>query len=125
MTLALCAPKNFGPMTRPCHRLLVATTMNQVSLMESATLTNKDVEYIVPSFKRFQVSEVGNTDFLDMAYDVQRLALHIQTDTAVSVRIVATILLLHDKMSVLVQNLVAVEAWRVFILQDKLLPRED
>jgi hypothetical protein len=71
------------------------------------------------------VSEVGNTDFLDMAYDVQRLALHIQTDTAVSVRIVATILLLHDKMSVLVQNLVAVEAWRVFILQDKLLPRED
>jgi hypothetical protein len=87
--------------------------------MEGAKLTNKDVECIVYSLKSFQVSEVGSTDFLDMAYNMQRLALHMQTDSAV----VASILLLHDKMTVLVKNLLAVEAWRVFVLRDKLLPR--
>ena len=83
---------------------------------ECATLTNKDVEYVVHSLKNFPVAQVGSKDFLDMAFNLERLALHAHENVDHQ-QAVASILRLHDdKAKVLVQNLVAIEVWRTLVM---------
>jgi len=79
-----------------------------------------EAESIVQSLESFPVQEIGCTPFLRMyGYEVERLTLqaHACAKNQDGDEYVVDAILTHGKLSILVQTLLAVEAWRTFVLE--------
>ena len=93
------------------HEFLSTTATTIVSIQET--------ESIVQSLNSFPIEEIGCSPFLRMyAYDVERLTLqaHVCAKRQDGDEYVVDAILSHGKLECLVRTLLAVEAWRLFVL---------
>ena len=80
----------------------------------------EEAESIVQSLEPFPVEEIGCSPFLRMyAFDVERLTLqaHACAKRKHGDEYVVDSIITHGKISVLVKTLLAIEAWRLFVLR--------
>ena len=79
----------------------------------------QETESIVQTLQPFPVHEIGCSPFLRMyAYDVERLTqqANVCAQRQDGDEYVVDSILTHRKLEVLIQTLLAIEAWRVFVL---------
>lgn len=82
----------------------------------------QETESIVQTLQPFPVEEVGCSPFLRMyAYDIERLTLqaNLCAKRQDGDEYVVDAILTHKKLSILVETLLAVEAWRLFLIDGK------
>lgn len=94
-----------------------------------------EAESIISSIRQFSISEIGSSSFLKLfGFQIEKLSLQAHasaSSSASSAKIAALstsiggggedeyvmdLLLTHDKVTPLVQTLLAIEAWRIFVL---------
>ena len=88
-----------------------------------------EAEKIVESLKLFTVDEIGSTPFLQMyGCDVERLSLQAHLSAKMNIEAhgdeyIVEAIMTFSKIPVLVKTLLAIEAWRIYILRsDRLAP---
>lgn len=107
------------------------------SLPMTINVSPMEAESLISPIKKFSIDEIGSSPFLKMyAFEIEKLSLqahahasasnscHGGHDKLISASTVGgedeyviDLLLTHDKVSTLVETLLAVEAWRLFILK--------
>ena len=101
----------------------MTTTITDIHEHNSITcttfLTSTEIDHIVSMLTAVtSVEEVSSDDFLTTyAVHLERCSIQAHTDAAANAEeYVLESIVLHDKVTVLVQTLLAVEAWREFVL---------
>lgn len=78
-----------------------------------------EAEYIIESLQPFSIHEIGCTPFLRMyGYEVERLSMqaHLSAQLCDGDEYVVDAILTHGKVLTIVKTLLAIEAWRLFVL---------
>ena len=89
------------------------------SLSTTVMVTVMEAEHIIDSLKSFPVDQIGSSEFLNMyAYQVERLSMqaHATAQRQDGDEYIVEAILTFGKLPILVQTLLAVEAWRTFVL---------
>ena len=85
----------------------------------STVVSIQEAEALVSSLQEFPVDEIGCSSFMKMyAYDLERLSLqaHICAKREDGDEYVVEAILTHRKLKILIKTLLAIEAWRRFVL---------
>jgi zinc finger MYND domain-containing protein 10 len=84
--------------------------------LETFDMSSKEIDGVVKSLQTsFQVHQVGDAAFFATAYHVERLALASHNPGVINS------LRMYDRLQVLVEMLLAIEAWRTFVLPTGLI----
>lgn len=88
----------------------------------TVVLSIQEAECLVSSLEEFPVDAIGCSPFMKMyAYDLERLSLqaHMSAQCQDGDEYVVEAILTHKKLPILIKTLLAIEAWRTFVLAPK------
>ena len=126
-------PSSLTPITHHHHHhhdLLSSPTLSKLS-PPPIIVSPMEAESIVSSIRQFSISEIGSSSFLKLfGFQIEKLSLQAHASASASSshcgsggggggedEYVIDLLLTHDKVKPLVQTLLAIEAWRIFVLE--------